>query len=86
MIGDNGALFSVVVTNSAGNATSNAATLTVNPKSRDLNADGQINVLDLATFMAAYSGSGVPTSNPAADLDGDGDCDDADLALLLAGI
>ncbi len=83
---DNGAQYSVVVSNAAGTATSNNATLTVNPKSRDLSGDGTTNVLDLAAFMAAYSGSGVPTSNPAADFDGDGDCDDADLALLLAAI
>ena len=83
---DNGVQYSVVVSNGSGSATSANATLTVNPKSRDLNGDGQTNVLDLATFMAAYSGSGIPTSNPAADLDGDGDCDDVDLALLLAGI
>jgi hypothetical protein len=58
----------------------------VNPKSRDLNGDGQVNVLDLATLIAAYSGPGVPTGSSAADLDGDGDCDDNDLALLLAAI
>lgn len=84
--GDNGATYSVVVTNGAGSATSNNATLTVAPKNRDLSGDGTTNVLDLATLMAAYSGSGVPTANPAADLDGDGDCDDADLTLLLAAI
>ncbi len=83
---DNGAQYSVFVSNGAGNATSNNAVLTVNVKNRDLSGDGQTNVLDLATFMAAYSGPGLPTSNPAADLDGDGDCDDADLALLLAAI
>lgn len=85
-LADNGAQYSVVVSNGLGSATSANATLTANPKSGDMNGDGQANVLDLATLMAAYSGSGVPTSNPAADLDGDGDCDDADLALLLAGI
>ncbi|MBL0312832.1 MAG: hypothetical protein IPP78_08975 [Holophagaceae bacterium] len=85
-LADNGAQYSVVVSNGSGNATSANATLTVNSKSGDLNGDGQANVLDLATFIAAYSGSGIATSNPAADLDGDGDCDDADLALLLAGI
>ena len=85
-LADSTAQYSVFVSNSSGNVTSSNATLTVNPKNRDLNGDSQINVLDIATLMAAYSGSGVPTSNPAADLDGDGDCDDADLALLLAGI
>ncbi len=85
-LADNGAQYSVVVSNGSGSATSANATLTVNPKSGDMNGDGQANVLDLATLMAAYSGSGVTSSNPAADLDGDGDCDDADLALLLAGI
>ena len=77
----------MVVSNGVGTpATSSNATLTVNPKSGDLNGDAQSNVLDMATLIAAYSGSGVPTSNPAADLDGDGDCDDADLALLLAAL
>ena len=86
ILADSGSQFTVVVTNTTGSTTSSIATLTVNPKSRDVNGDGPINVLDITALMAAYSGSNVLTSNPAADLDGDGDCDDADLALLLAGI
>lgn len=85
-LADSGALFSVSVANAGGSALSANATLTVVPKNRDLNGDAQVNVLDLAAFMAAYSGPGISTSNPAADLDGDGDCDDTDLALLLSGI
>lgn len=85
-LSDSGAQFLVSVSNAVGSVVSVNAALTVVPKNRDLNGDAQVNVLDLATFMAAYSGSGIPTNNPSADLDGDGDCDDVDLALLLAGI
>jgi hypothetical protein len=86
ILSDSGAVFSVVVSNAGGPTPSSNATLTVNAKSGDLNGDSTTNVLDLAALMAAYSGPGVPTGNPSADLDGDGDCDDNDIALLIAGI
>lgn len=71
------------------------ATSTANPtrfavasilvKSRDLNGDGSVDVLDLALAAAAYTGSGVPTVDSRADFDGDGDVDDEDIAALLLG-
>jgi hypothetical protein len=54
---DNGAQFTVVVSNSAGSATSNAATLTVNVPRFTLTVTNQSGLLGL--------GSGSVTSNPA---------------------
>jgi hypothetical protein len=82
---DTGAAYSVTVSNLAGVITSVPATLIVNLKSTDLNADGVVNVLDLAYFFKFYA-PGVPVSSSPADLNGDGYVDDADLALLLAGM
>jgi hypothetical protein len=59
---DNGALFKVVVTNSAGNATSNAATLTVNgsavaPSITTQPASQTVNLGQTATFSVAATGT-----------------------------
>ena len=54
-------------------------------KTRDLNGDGVVDVLDLAVLARAWSGRGVSSLFPVADLDGDGDVDGDDLAILLAG-
>ncbi|WP_291270566.1 immunoglobulin domain-containing protein [Geothrix sp.] len=82
---DHGARFSVRVTNGAGSAISGDATLTVSPKSRDLNGDGIVNVLDLAFLMRAYA-PGVAVATSPVDLNGDGFVDDVDLALLIAAL
>ena len=60
-LADNAAQYSVFVSNGS-NATSSTRP-DRESQSRDLNGDGRINVLDITTLMAAYSGSGVSTSN-----------------------
>jgi len=55
-------------------------------KTRDLNGDGNVDVLDLALAAAAYKGSGVPATDTRADFDGDGDLDDEDIAAFLTGL
>ncbi len=62
VIGDNGALFSVVVTNAAGSATSNNATLTVNaaavaPTITTQPANQTVSVGQTATFSVVASGT-----------------------------
>lgn len=75
--------YTLTAANGAGSAT---ASVTVAVRGRDLDGDGAVaDVLDLAYLARAWSGPGVPTAFPAADLDGDGDCDDDDAALFLAG-
>jgi hypothetical protein len=75
--------YTLTATNSQGTVNANA---TVTVKTKDLDGSGgSADVLDMAVMSRAYSGPGVPTSIPAADLDGDGDVDDADIALFLTG-
>ncbi len=50
----------------------------------DLDGDGDVNDADFGLFFAAFSGPGVPSSNPSADLDSDSDVDDADFGLAFA--
>lgn len=74
----------LTASNAQGNATANA---TVTVRTRDLDGSGgSADVLDMAVMSRAYSGSGVATTIPAADLDGDGDVDDNDITLFLAGL
>ncbi|MCE1204494.1 MAG: M4 family metallopeptidase [Holophagaceae bacterium] len=75
--------YQVLVTNSLGSVLSTAATLRVLTIVYDLNADGAVNVLDLAWFLKRYA-PGVAVTNSPADLNADGFVDDADLALLMA--
>lgn len=62
-----------------------SASASILVKSRDLNGDGRVDVLDLAIAAAAYTGSAVLSLDARADFDGDGDVDDEDLAALLLG-
>lgn len=65
-----------------------SASVTINVRTRDLSGDGTIDVLDLGMIMKAWTGPGVlgaPNYNPLADLNGDGDVDDDDITLFLAG-
>ena len=73
--------YDCVVTNTIGNATSNAATLTVWPiGSGDINIDGQTNTADIPPFVAALM-TGIPSQgNCAADLNGDGKLNALDIA------
>jgi len=75
---DHDAKFSVGVRNGVGTVTSQNATLVV--KSRDLNGDHLLDVLDLAALASAYE-----TSKTNADLDSSGVVDDVDVNLWLAG-
>ncbi len=53
-------------------------------RSADVDADGNIDVLDLAFFARAFGTSGGASGfDPRADLNGDGQVDEADLAALL---
>jgi hypothetical protein len=51
----------------------------------DVDGDGDVDLTDLASLLAAYgTGTGDPDYNPNADFDDDGDVDLTDLATLLA--
>jgi 6-phosphogluconolactonase (cycloisomerase 2 family) len=55
------------------------------PCAGDLDGDGDTDLSDLATLLAAYGTSvGDPDYNPGADFDGSGTVDLSDLAFLLA--
>lgn len=60
-------------------------TATVTVKTLDMNADTVVDTLDILQ-MAKRMGSTVPADLAAADLNGDGAIDDADLTLLLNAI
>lgn len=69
-----------IITASASADTSQTRIVTINVKTRDQDANGTVDVLDLA-FLARYFG----TSNFAADLDGLNGVDDADITIFLNG-
>lgn len=76
--------YTLRATSSADPTRSAAAAILV--KTRDLNGDGSVDILDLALAAAAYKGPGSPAADTRADFDGDGDLDDEDLAALLLGL
>jgi Zn-dependent metalloprotease len=86
---DNNAGYTVVATNSWASRSSDAAILTVNIRSRDLNGDGIVDVLDLASLARAWNAK--PTSgswNVSCDLDGlgaTGGIGDTELDLWILG-
>jgi Zn-dependent metalloprotease len=86
---DNNAKYTAVATNSAGSKTSNAATLTVNIRSRDINSDGLTDILDLASLARAWGATSTSSNwNVACDLDGlgaAGGIGDTQLNLWIAG-
>jgi Zn-dependent metalloprotease len=86
---DNNAKYAVVATNTAGSKTSNAATLTVNIRSRDINSDGVVDILDLASLARAWGATLASSNwNVACDLDGLGATSgigDTQLNLWLQG-
>ncbi len=74
----------VTATSAADPSKSDSAAVTV--KTRDLNGDSTTDVLDLASFARAHGSTSASSNwNAACDLDGDGDVDDTDIALFLAG-
>jgi hypothetical protein len=70
----------VVITATASADPSKTLTLAIAVKSRDQDGDGKVDVVDLALINRHFG-----TANPAADLNGDGIVDDADLTIFLAG-
>ena len=76
--------YDCVLSNTCGSVTSSAATLTVTDCCPgDLDADGAVDLQDLATVLANFgTPSGAKYSD--GDLDGDGDVDLQDLASLLS--
>ncbi|HUW84525.1 MAG TPA: hypothetical protein VMZ31_17205 [Phycisphaerae bacterium] len=55
----------------------------------DLDGDDDVDLSDLAAFVAAMNGPNVAPGDPKADLDGDGDCDlddYVDLAAAFTGL
>jgi hypothetical protein len=81
-IADDAGDYDCVVSNAFGMATSNAATLTVDALTGDLDADGDVDLTDLSVQLANFGASGVGPED--GDLDGDTDVDLTDLALMLA--
>ena len=65
-----------VTAQSAGTA---SQTVTVHVKTLDINNDASVDVRDLLSLMGAYT-----AYNAAADLNGDGVVNDADLTIFLA--
>ena len=72
--------YTVVFTNSCGDATSVAAAVVITtPCLADLTGDGAVGSADLGVLLNAWGTKGSP-----ADLTGDGSVDSADLAALLS--
>jgi len=70
-LADNNTSFSVTVTNSMGSETSDTATLTVNIRSRDINDDGVVDIMDLALLASAWDATSSSSNwMEACDLDG----------------
>ena len=77
------ASYDCVISNSIGNATSNAAVLTVWPSGTgDTNIDGLVNVNDIPSFVAALMSATPSQANCAADLNGDGKTNGLDVAAF----
>jgi hypothetical protein len=70
--------FTLTATNTFSGAT---GTATITVKSRDVDANGTADLLDLLFFAKQFG-----TANAACDLNGDGTVNDADLDLLIAGL
>jgi len=76
----------VVITTPGGNAAGGTFTVTTPLKSKDINASGTIDVLDMLELAKAYlSRTGEPRYNAAADLNGDGVVDDLDISIWMLG-
>jgi hypothetical protein len=72
--------YTVVFTNSCGDATSVAATVTIDsPCAADLTGDGLVDSADLGALLSAWG-----TKGSSADITGDGLVDSADLGALLS--
>jgi len=70
----------VLITATASADVTKTLPITINVKSKDQDQDGKVDIVDLA-FLTRYFG----TSNAAADLNGDGIVDDADITIFLNG-
>ncbi len=83
MVGDAGG-YTCVVTGGCSSATSNAASLVVNPTG-DFDLDGDVDQEDFGHFQACLAGPSVPVTDPNcldANLDGDSDVDQDDCAIF----
>jgi len=60
-------------------ATQSSTSSCIVSKSPDVNHDGQVNILDLATLASVYG-----SSNPTLDLDGDGIVSITDIAIAAS--
>jgi 3-polyprenyl-4-hydroxybenzoate decarboxylase len=70
----------VLITATASADVTKTLPITINVKSKDQDQDGKVDIVDLA-FLTRYFG----TSNAAADLNGNGIVDDADITIFLTG-
>lgn len=76
----------VAVSTPGGSAIAGTFTVTPPMKSRDINANGTIDVLDMLELAKAYlSRAGEPRYSTAADLNSDGVVDDLDVSIWLLG-
>ena len=81
---ENGNQYRAVFTNASGSATTNAATLTVNPPiPGDVNGDGVLNCADLAIVKASFGKkTGQAGFDSRADVNGDGIVNVLDLSFV----
>ena len=83
-LAESGNQYRAVFTNASGSATTNAATLTVNPPiPGDVNGDGEVNCADLAIVKASFGKKAGQTGfDPRADVNNDGIVNVLDLSFV----
>jgi len=77
----------VTITATSAADTSKSASLSFPVRDRNLNAQGSVDVVDLATLSKYYGATGLAVGDAASccDLNGDGKVDDDDITLFFLG-
>ncbi|HOD32504.1 MAG TPA: Ig-like domain-containing protein, partial [Holophaga sp.] len=78
---------SVTITATSAADTSKSASLSFPVRDRNLNTQGSVDVVDLATLSKYYGATGLAVGDAASccDLNGDGKVDDDDITLFFLG-